>query len=138
MKNILAVLLLISLVVAQDSQAPAKLKVFVQGNNATANEIRRELQKATDKPNPKSKFCMALVDNPKDADAIFAVDAVVNGRSGSMASYTSSAQLTASDGKLLWSNSVGDGSKFGDLFAGGNSGISGSRLVMSASKAVCK
>ena len=118
------------------------MKVFVQGNNATALEVRRQLQHAekyAEKHPNQKHYCMSLVDNPKDADATFAVESAVNGRGPmGMSSYTSSAELTSSDGTLLWSDSLGDGSKFMDQLAGSSPAVNASRLLVSAQKAVCK
>ncbi|MGA1998463.1 MAG: hypothetical protein ABSG52_00600 [Terriglobales bacterium] len=130
--------LVVSIATLAISQETGKLRVFVAGNNATALEVRRTMEKFTSKPNPKSKFCMILVDNPKDADATLSVESIVNGRSMGAANYTSSAQLTSADGTLLWSDSVGDGSKFMDVMVGGSPGIAASRLLTNAAKKVCK
>jgi hypothetical protein len=112
---------------------PGKLRVFVVGNNPVAGVVRGELRKSTareeKKPNPNSRDCMLLVSNPKDADAIFTVDSVPRNSLGSTTDYISSAQLTSTDGTLLWSESIGDGSNYEDRLLGGDPWTSAKRLV---------
>jgi hypothetical protein len=82
---------------------------------------------------------LVIADNPKDADATLSVESVVNGhQSPGITNYTSSAELTAKNGTLLWSDSVGDGSKFMDAMVGETPKISAEPLLAIASKAVCK
>jgi len=159
MKKLLLLVLLISTAaLSQDSQpkpdatptpstpkTPASkiLRVFVAGNNATALEVRREMEQSAKyyakhpEKAAKSKFCMVLVDNPKNAAATLSIESAVNGR-GLDTNYTSSAMLTAADGTLLWSDSLGDGSKFMDRIIGGSPKMNASRLLTNAAKAVCK
>ncbi len=127
---------------AQEAASPKLLKVFVQGNNATARELRRTLNWNADHPKQVEEYkkkhpgyqyhpCFELVNNPKDADAIFEVAPERNsGGTGFHPIYTSTAALTRNDGTLLWEGF--------DEEVGGDPTLSAANLLRSAAKKACQ
>lgn len=124
MKLLTVLLLLSSCAFAQDLQptpTTGKIRVFVQGNNPTANVVREELQqipirlaaRLAKHPNKKSTWCLEAVEEPASADATLDVDSVIVAAGGGFKQLSSSANLTDHDGNLIWVW-TGDGSKAED------------------------
>ena len=96
-------LLLASLAFGKEKPDP-RLKdihsLFVSGNNQAAEQVRKEMQKDSD----KGKGCFVLATNPKDADAT--LDLASDASHGDLArDWIVSGTLTTKAGDQLWSHS---------------------------------